>query len=139
MSKSQSGRFLESGITIMVDDDLVDQEAFCPSSQESLSSVSSGASASSTASLNYDQSRKRSLETDEEGRDDFYLDNQMEATSTCLRPIAQAKSRRQLRGGKQAFVDAASEHHQSSLDFEEADFLVGANRGPNPLSGFQED
>ena len=129
-SKSPCSRFNgKSGITIMVDDRSIDDNQCCPSSQDSLSSVSTQDSASSSPYLFSKQKRKWADELKEDSIDSLLIGDHMETMSTCLRPIAQARSIRHsiLAQRGLSIKDEIRKSSGDLDDFEEADFLV-----PNP-------
>lgn len=90
-----------------------------------------------TASSNQAGMKKRSLEANE----DHYCcafpdeDDNMDATSTHLRPMAQPKSRKRSMPANSTHTKP-SDAQDTALcdDFEEADFLVVANAGSFPIN-----
>ncbi|MCJ1329559.1 hypothetical protein MMC10_006239 [Thelotrema lepadinum] len=124
-SKPPHPRFRESSISIMEDDCIVDQNDFFPSSQDSLSSVSSQDTALSIPYTYPKQKRKWADGPEEDDLDDSFVDNQMETTSTCLRPLAQARSvRHSMLAQQRPPKDDAQKCSKDLDDFEEAIFLV---------------
>ena len=96
-----------------------------PSSQESTSTI-----VSDTTSTLGARSKKRELEAEAEDYHALFFrdEDEMEATSTHLRPMAQPKSRRKLQTGDA--VPSIKESLFPSMepdDFGEADFLNPAN------------
>ena len=99
---------------------LEDEEEGNPSSQDSLTSVSTQESCTPSASDRDLPRRKRGLESDE----DFPESVLMHAASTCLRPIAQAKSRSTRRQSVEHIPTQFLRKAVTVDDFEEPDFLV---------------
>ena len=110
----------------MEDDRSLDDDQGFPGSQDSLSSVSTQDSASSGPYLFPKQKRKRADELGEDGIDSSLIGNHMETMSTCLRPLAQARSIRHsiLAQRRLSTKDEIQKSSGDIDDFEEADFLV---------------
>ena len=103
----------------------LEDESFLSSSQDSITSVSSSGSASSVKAPQPTASKKRvhDFEAEEDDIDDLVLRDLMDTSSTCVRPIAQPRSRKLARPEKVP----TNKQHQIAEDFGEADFLVDPN------------
>ena len=126
---AQSMAYEGSGISVMVDDEPLQDDAFFPSSQDSVASTLSSGSATSTETSQITLSRKRlhGVDDEDEDEDELSLQKNMEAISTCLRPIAQAKSRKPL-VQKRTSDDGGTKPSDQLGDFGEADFLLAINQ-----------
>ena len=126
--QSSIGVFPENGVSVVVDNEMIaDDEAF-PSSQDSLESISSNSSVSSTVKPFLKPKRKRTEGRDNNESEELLLEAQMETTSTCLRPIAQARSRKLPKQQENPLKSFSKQNPDDPGDFEEADFLVPANQ-----------
>jgi hypothetical protein len=121
--------FKSANIKIMVDDvPFADQEEpFWSSSQESSSSVETLEGGMGVTPVLPLMSKKRAQTFDDDLEDPIGVDNQMDATSTCLRPIAQAKTRQKFTAGMLSSTTDLKKLLPSD-DFGEADFLDSTNR-----------
>ena len=137
-SSSQGAKTIESrrgGIMIMVDGNVLideeDEDGFPSSSQDSLTSVESMGSVKIATQALPRVAKKRGFDIDEEdGLDDEVLfGERMDAVSTCLRPIAQAKSRIQTASATKSNAGMKSRNSTTDFgDFDEADFLVALHQ-----------